>query len=327
MWRSLHLSRCTECVVGLVFLASAILKALDVQSFALQISYYGVLRDPAAVRVIALVVVGVESLIGAMLLVNSRWEVGSSAGSRGRLRTIPIVPHALAVILLIGFTGLIAYAWAFEGLEDCGCFGKFIKLSPGPSIIKNLLMLLLLVVAWGAGRGKSREEPVALAARMLRTAIIVVCAALIVALGVYETPGEPIRQSGQSSDPPRPFAQFRVEVDGQSWDLGQGEYLVAMLSTTCEHCVAMVSALNRMVETPGLPPVIGLMLGDEDTLTEFRKQAEPHFPTVLVDALKFVSFIGKVPPRLFYVRDGREVQFWDNEAPSPSDLLGIMQSR
>ena len=125
-----------ERLVGFLFVAAAALKALDTTSFAVQISYYGVVRDPMLVKGIAITTVIVETILGVFLLL--------------RIRLKGLV-YPIVFALLLGFSGLIVYAWVFHGLEDCGCFGKYIATSPAVSILKNVLMMAVLAVILGKG--------------------------------------------------------------------------------------------------------------------------------------------------------------------------------
>lgn len=50
MWAKLA-SRWLTAILGLFFIFSALTKALDVSAFAVQISYYGIVRAPAIVQI------------------------------------------------------------------------------------------------------------------------------------------------------------------------------------------------------------------------------------------------------------------------------------
>jgi len=73
-------------------------------------------------------------------------------------------------------------------------------------------------------------------------------------------------------------------------------------------------------ENPELPQVVGLMLGDEDTLTALVGRTEPNFPMTLIEPLTFFEFIGSTPPRIHYVHDGQSVHYWDEHLPEVNDL-------
>ena len=61
-----------EVLLGLTFILSATLKALDIDKFAVQVWYYGVIREPILIRFAALATVLVETSIGIALLVGWR---------------------------------------------------------------------------------------------------------------------------------------------------------------------------------------------------------------------------------------------------------------
>ena len=49
-------------------------------------------------------------------------------------------------VLIVFFTFLTFYAWYFDKVKDCGCFGDFLKLKPLESFIKDLVLLVLILV-------------------------------------------------------------------------------------------------------------------------------------------------------------------------------------
>lgn len=54
-----------------------------------------------------------------------------------------------------------------------------------------------------------------------------------------------------------------------------------------------MDVLNDLSLIPDLPPVVALMLGDDETLEAFRDSTKPEFPASLVDVLDFFQFIGE----------------------------------
>ena len=127
-------------IVGVLFVLAAGLKALSAMDFAVQVSYYGVVRTPWVVLTVAVAVIGFEAGLGAALLLwRDRWGwlLGVVAG------------------VTVVFTGLIIYAWIYKNLQDCGCFGKYLKMTPGWSVFKNAVVLGLIALTWlGEGARK-----------------------------------------------------------------------------------------------------------------------------------------------------------------------------
>lgn len=118
--------------LGLLFMASAALKALDFTAFAEQVSYYGIVQDETHLQVVAGFVIAIEVALGLALLIGWR----------------PRAVLPVTALLLLAFTGLILYAWFYNDLQECGCFGSFFAMSPAVSIGKNIVLLCLLPLAW-----------------------------------------------------------------------------------------------------------------------------------------------------------------------------------
>ncbi len=305
-----------ERSLGLLFIVSAASKAVDMTAFAMQVSYYGVVTLPALVRLAAVFTVWLETVLGVALLVG--WRL------RGwTLRAV--------FALLVVFTGLILYAWAFKGLQECGCFGRYLQMSPGVSVIKNVVMMALVAAAWFGFRKRepsSVTEEMSLYKKYSAPVMAVLCVAVVfgaLAYGQRNQTSTPATPTGPY-DKGRPYAQFRFELDGGLWDLGEDEYFVVLLSDTCEHCEEVMFELNDLpLRVPNTPPVVSLFLGEEETLEELVELVEPEYPTFLIDELVFVHLLflgdGKAPPRFVHVRDGKEVHSWNEELPEDDELM------
>ena len=111
------------------------------------------------------------------------------------------------------------------------------------------------------------------------------------------------------------FSKYSVDWNGQRINLAEGIYLVAMLSDSCLDCAEMVNELNHLYESPGCPLIVGLFLGEKNTLRTFQQAYRPQFPTRLIPDLEFFSLIGNSPPRFIVVKDGRQIQYWDKGLP------------
>ena len=44
----------------------------------------------------------------------------------------------------------------------------------------------------------------------------------------------------------------------------------------------------------------------------------------MIDTLVFFEFIGDAPPRFFYVKDGRQIHFWDEKVPEIAETLEVL---
>jgi len=291
--------RGTELLVGLLFLSGAILKAFDINLFIVQVSHYGVIERHDFLQYAALGTLLIETAFGLALVIRLRL--------RGFL-------YLGILALLTVFTGLIAYGWAFHGIQDCGCFGP-IEMSPSISILKNIFLAALIAFVWRVTSQTGYADwPAKISIPLVSlTAIFSIVTAIY---GWHNI--ESIKQ-----DTDRPFAQFNFSENGQEYNLGQGEYFVAMLSMTCEHCMAAMPTLNTLAERPDMPPLVAICYEESPgTLATFREQTLPTFPLFSINDRigLFFSLIGNAPPRFYLIRDGQSLKYWDDDIPSTEEI-------
>jgi hypothetical protein len=98
-------------------------------------------------------------------------------------------------------------------------------------------------------------------------------------------------------------------------DFNQGTFIVAFLSATCATCEEDFKTLNDYADSAGLPPIVALMFGDGRSIAQIRDNVQPTFPTLPLEAAPFFKLIGNAPPRIYLMRDGQPVTFWDEIPP------------
>ena len=131
-----RLRRFCAVVIGLVFLASGLLKLLDPVGTGLIVSEYfkffhlGFLQGTA--KALGMVLSLVEATTGAALI-------------SGVFRKTTAV---VTSILVVFFTIVTLILWIAKPEMDCGCFGEAIHLSHGPTLLKNVVLLALAAVAF-----------------------------------------------------------------------------------------------------------------------------------------------------------------------------------
>ena len=96
-------------------------------------------------------------------------------------------------------------------------------------------------------------------------------------------------------------------------DFSQGEYLVAILNLSCEHCQEAAQALAELQSNGAkLPQVVALFFEEGDTtVTQFNTITNSNFPYEMIDVNTFFDVIGSAPPRIYWIEEGVVKQFWD----------------
>lgn len=123
-----HLAR---LVLGGVYLYAAVLKIVDLESFAESVANYHVL--PHALNyLVAATLPWIEALAGLLLLVGRK------------VRPATVVLGGLTLV----FIGLLVSAMV-RGLDiDCGCFGKGDYTPPIEATLRDVGLLALAAVIW-----------------------------------------------------------------------------------------------------------------------------------------------------------------------------------
>jgi len=322
--------RTAEVVIGAVYLLAAILKAQDINLFIGQIFAYQIFVTPGALKVVAFSTLALETFIGLSMVLGSPWR-----------KAVLL----LSAAMLLFFSGLIAYAWQVHGLTDCGCFGK-VSFTPLQAIGKNLVLLALNGLAWYGLI--YRSAPPANAKKMLRVALPVLAAIVLCGYAAPQLGSTGPRKSDSATNTAGPepktdagvvtpdvnggamaeeavFKDYQFTSEyGEDLDLGQGEYLVAMLSMTCDHCMASVPQLNAYMAESALPRVVALCLEmEEGSMLDFQSMTAPEFPMHSIgnDMLEWARICSGTPPRLCYIRSGAVIASWNMDMPDYQTLL------
>ncbi|MBO7330673.1 MAG: DoxX protein, partial [Alistipes sp.] len=123
-------------IVGAFFIFSGFVKVVDPWGTALKVneylSIYGLEWFSPASMTFSIWLCGAELMMGLMLLF------------RVRTRLVSI----FALVSMSFFTVLTFLSATWIPVEDCGCFGDAIKLTPWETFFKNLIVLPMVFVIW-----------------------------------------------------------------------------------------------------------------------------------------------------------------------------------
>lgn len=129
----IHISR---ILVGALFIFSGFIKLNDPLGFSYKLEEFfstDVLNIPFLqpyALLIAVFLVVYEVVLGVFLLIGYK----------------PKFTVWSLLIMIVFFTFLTFYAWYFDKVKDCGCFGDFLKLKPVESFIKDVILLVLILI-------------------------------------------------------------------------------------------------------------------------------------------------------------------------------------
>ncbi len=124
----------SRILVGALFIFSGFIKANDPDGFAYKLEeYFNVFGtqflSPISIYISILACI-LEVFVGIMLLIGL-WRNFTTW---------------LLLFMILFFSFLTFYSAYFEVVQDCGCFGDFLKLTPWESFGKNAILLALILI-------------------------------------------------------------------------------------------------------------------------------------------------------------------------------------
>lgn len=121
---------CARLCLGLVLVAAAVSKVLDLNQFAQRVGEFGLVYD-ALVSPTAWTIVLAELLIGISLVFHLRGSLTSS------------------VTLLLLFISVLTYGMVLGLDVECGCFGPAVHVSLGTQLLTDFgLLLICAIIYW-----------------------------------------------------------------------------------------------------------------------------------------------------------------------------------
>ena len=267
--------------VGVVLLFSAPAKAVVPRRFAAHLIRLTGLPPRLAETIGVAVVVG-EAALAMPLIV----EAGPPAAEVATLVLVAVLSIATL------------WAWRLGRIEECGCYGPFLRLSPPVSSAINLAMILLLAAGLTV-----RDSSAAVRSSAIAWAA---CAGVLLAVVVLGLP----RLTGRMAAGRRWPAGWLPQVQMVQGDRDQ---IVAFLQPACNLCQAWAKALRILSAKPHFPPVSVVSpykWKDGAGLAE-----APQLPTVFCGEVR-LWLLGVEAPMAAVVRGGRIAEVWRQALPA-----------
>lgn len=273
------------------FIVSAVAKLAPLELFELRLISDGFAGWSTA-RYVSVTIITIELLAGL-----SFW----SPWSRRRL----VYPFILAFLTVM--TGVLIRQLITVGNDsDCGCFGDWFSMSPGWSLVKNSILMLLVIVLYRKDADMVNDK------RYLIASLLFVLATFGLIQLIYPSANGNGNGIVGLNGAPASFAK-EYEFNTGKVDLGKGEKIVAFLSAGCVHCKEMAMKLKILDERQEIPEIYFMIWGDEETIDEFFKTTQARYPYKSFSMQEFFAFREKGFPRIYRLNNGVITGQWDNK--------------
>ena len=272
---------------GILFLISATAKLAGIDAFELYLFSFGWFPLGTS-YLLARLVIAAEYTLGILLIANF----------------YPKLSFWGSVAMLGGFSVFLAWLLLAGNHDNCHCFGEWVDLSPGQSLLKNAVLLALLIPGAGIEPFRIRRKPWWLAA-----AIVVPLAAVLIA-----SPPDNWRYDSYTSRDMVNEPVFREAVESGllPHSVLEGDHVVCFYSLKCNFCRMSARKLMMLRERGDFSgaPIIAIIGRGEDTdpnpfleETGFRPE-EIHF----IEPADFLHITNGSMPLILVMHDGAIVE-------------------
>ena len=292
-----------KVLLGLVFIVSAVLKLIDMDSFEIYIYSYHFFSLNASF-IVARHAIILELVLGIGLASHTLHKMywwGSMA-------------------MLGGYTLLLIYALTLGRTDSCHCFGDFLQLDPKQSLIKNAVLMLFFLLIY---RMESWKTPF----RWL----ILILAVMASSIAVFVI--SPPDNLTSNADPEQNlqvelFDAMLDDAPLDSLNLHMGKQVVCFFSTSCDYCQMAAHKLSLMQQFYGFPKenITYLFMGNEEGVASFYEQSESAWYRDMLypDVARLLKAINGNFPVIVFLEDGEVVHEYGFRNMNEAEIKAYM---
>jgi len=269
-------------LIGAVFIASAIFKLIGIDAFEIYIFSLQWFGLPAS-SIVARLIISSEFILGFLLVTNINFDI--------------IKKITLGVLIL--FSIFLAIQIVQGKTENCHCFGEIIQLSPLSSLIKNIVLAALLLLAY---KNTGFTLPQTANIRLFIISFAIVFPAII-------SPPDFMIQFEQVADDALAIASKRMNNDTtlQAAGANEGKKLICFLSLKCNYCIQSATKISIIAKNQNLDGnILFVLMGDVNDLPEFwEKSTAKHFNYTFMPMRPFFQIAGPSVPSIYLSDNGK----------------------
>ena len=280
------ISFCCTFFVGSVLLFSGLIKTIDAGSFAGHVARYRLIPVPF-VLMASFAFIGLESALGMAMI----------------LHVLPQYLVPVSMVLFTGFAALTLWGTRSGRIEDCGCYGGLVALTPNQSALLDMAYVAVLTVAWLFPAENYQTSA-------WKFVIIAIVLAGSVAVSRKSLGGPLVDLSRLKKDKRWQEKWLKASQN----DLTQGSHFIVFLDRACSFCKRWVPLLNVINVQPELPTVTGIMSLTDPEVKAFKKEHLIRFPIAHMDKL-LVKTMTHAFPTAVLIENSRIKEKWTGEMP------------
>jgi uncharacterized membrane protein YphA (DoxX/SURF4 family) len=264
--------------VGLVFLFSAISKLISIDSFEIYVYSFGILKLYLA-SFLTRFIISFELFIGIMLVTGKNTKITIFA----------------SIIMLTVFSAFILFLFVTRNNEQCHCFGE-IEISHGSSLLKNILLIALLVLAYRSHGNKRRFDKL----------IIVSSFILSLSLPFIVSPPDSLFYNWYSKSVTYNDAML-ADYLKENNQFTYGKKMLCFLSTGCSFCKLAARKITVIAKKTNDTDVVNYIFAGSQVSVDkfFRETNSTAFQYTFLPPTRFLKITNGEMPLIILLEDGK----------------------
>ncbi len=269
----------TKVLTGTIFIISAVLKLLSLDTFELYVYSFGILSLDATM-ILARLLVAAELLLGLLLTTGifSKFAI------------------KVSILMLVIFTAFIGFLMISNNNEHCHCFGDAVEISHPLSIIKNIILIIFLIIA-----AKSADM-----IKRYRPAIFSLLLLLSIALVFIVSPPDSLRRNNYKNK--TSFNKEKLEAFISKHQLQNKKKVAFFFGASCRFCKMAAQKLSVIQDkTDHKQAFLIVFMGDnkkanETFITEYGLE---EIENISIDPMEFLKITDGSLPVIFILDKGK----------------------
>lgn len=289
-----------SCCLGLIFLYSGYTKLLPViETFEFSFVDIGIANWYTA-PVIARIIIGLEFLIGVLLILNYHLKK----------ITLPITIGLLVFFII--YLGIQIFISGNSG--NCGCFGEHLKMTPLEAIIKNIIMIGAAMIVYFLYEGWKIKFNALFLSFLGATALLVPFIMNPVDYSYTSNNlDEKVNYPLELNLLYEPEDTTKVEIP--KTELRKGKHVLAFMSLTCSHCRVAAKKFRLIKKNNPSLPIYFVLNGDKEKYAPFIEDTKAdNIPYSYCLGKSFIQLASASLPRIYYIDNGvvvRKVDYFE----------------
>lgn len=302
-----NLKKIIRLLIGVVFIASSILKLLSVDHFELYIYSFGIFNF-FITTLLSRLLITFEFLLGIFLifklLYHKTWW--------------------LSMLTMIGFTLFLIYVAFFRNDANCHCFGNFVELDPTGSIFKNIAIILMLLFV------KNQKEWSFRFKKWIMGAFIGIA---IIGSFVVVPPDALYNKIYTPKTKVNEKELQKIMQDSNLVEISkvEGDHILAFFVSGCKYCIMSMQKMDQIFKRNNISSdrIKIIILGDQTKINTFKEETKTDLYTFYAynNPMIFFNAVYGSFPTIIYMHDSKIEKVINYRGVDEKDMVNFLTQK